>query len=229
MIRIEKYSDFMNRGVLVPIGGSETIDTLARVIELVGGVEKVLVVTAATSEKDHAKKKYGSIFTQLGCDVDFMDDQTDVDGPESLGKLDGVNMLFFTGGDQSRIGDRFFGSFFLSRVSEMLKKGLVVCGTSAGAVAMSKDMIVGGKESPRFGKGLSLIPNVILDSHFDERNRMQRLIVAVESFGGYGIGLSEDTGVVFRKGSFEVVGTGNVTLVTAEGVRVFPPGQTFSI
>jgi cyanophycinase len=221
----------MNRGVFIPIGGSETSATLAQVIESVGGVRKVLVITAATSIKEDTRNKYDVIFNNLGCEVDFIDasDREGVDSDYSISKLDGTDMIFFTGGNQSRLCDCFIGSEFLSRVNGMLRNGLVVCGTSAGAVAMSKTMIAGGKEVPRMGKGLSLIPNVILDSHFDERNRLSRLKSAVDSFGLVGIGLSEDTGVILRKDSFEVVGTGNVTLVTSEETKVMSPGQTFRI
>lgn len=221
----------MNRGVFVPIGGSETSSTLEKVIQSVGGISKVLVVTSATSMKESTRNKYDLIFKKLGCEVDFIEasDRKGVDYDESIGKLEGTNMIFFTGGDQSRLCDCFIGSEFLSRVKAMLRNGLVVCGTSAGAVAMSNTMITGGEGVPKTGKGLSLIPNVILDSHFDERKRWHRLKCAVDYLGLPGIGLSENTGVIFRNGAFEVVGTGNATIVTSDETRVMSPGQTFRI
>lgn len=221
----------MNRGVFVPIGGSETSSTLEKVIQSVGGISKVLVVTSATSMKEDTRNKYDLIFKKLGCEVDFIEasDRKGVDDDESIVKLEDTDMIFFTGGDQSRLCDCFIGSEFLSRVKVMLRNGLVVCGTSAGAVAMSNTMITGGEEVPKTDEGLSLIPNVILDSHFDERKRWTRLKYAVDYFGLPGIGLSENTGVILRKGSFEVVGAGNVTIVTSDETRVMSPGQTFRI
>jgi len=60
-----------------------------------------------------------------------------------------------------------------------------VAGTSAGATAMGRTMILGG-EGPevsaaavRTGPGLGLLPRMLIDMHFAERGRLPRLLSAV--------------------------------------------------
>jgi cyanophycinase len=91
-------------------------------------------------------------------------------------------------------------------------------------------MIEGGKETPRVGAGLSLLPNFIIDSHFEERNRIIRLKKAVDLGGTrIGLGISEDSAVIINKNSIKVIGNGNTTLVTTDGYKVLKPGETFKI
>lgn len=82
-------------------------------------------------------------------------------------------------------------------------------------------MITGGgiqeaftKGATKMGKGLGLIPNFIIDSHFIRRGRFGRLAEAVAKFPlKVGIGLAEDTGLVIKKGNkCEVIGSGMVIL-----------------
>jgi cyanophycinase len=232
MIRIQKYADFMNRGIFIPIGGAESLDTLKQVIDIIGNRINILVITIATSYKKDAEEKYTKFFNELDCNVNVLhaDNRDEVDTEESLSKLENIELVFFTGGDQSKISTCLLGTEFLTRVKKKLKKGLVVSGTSAGAVAMSSHMIEGGKETPRVGAGLSLLPNFIIDSHFEERNRMIRLKKTVDLGGTrIGLGISEDSAVVINKNTIKVIGNGNTTLITTDGHKILKPGETFKI
>jgi cyanophycinase len=232
MIRIQKYSDFMNRGIFIPIGGAESFDTLKQVIDIVGNKINVLLITMATSYKKDAEVKYTEIFGNMDCYVTILHAQNrnEVDTEENLSKLENKEIVFFCGGDQSKISECLLGTEFLTRMKKKIKKGLVISGTSAGAVAMSSHMIEGGEEIPRVGAGLSLVPNLIIDSHFDERNRMNRLKTAVNMGGSrIGLGLSEDSAVIISKNSIKVIGNGNTTIITTDGHKVLKPGETFKL
>ena len=63
--------------------------------------------------------------------------------------------------------------------------------------------------------GLSLIPEIIVDQHFHNRNRMVRLMSALASHPDrIGIGIDEDTCAMFEKdGWLHVMGKGSVTIV----------------
>jgi cyanophycinase len=83
-------------------------------------------------------------------------------------------------------------------------------------------MIAGGGsgESPNrslvdMATGLGLIPEVIVDQHFNNRNRMGRLMSAIASHPDrLGIGIDEDTCALFeRDGWLQVLGKGSVTIV----------------
>jgi cyanophycinase len=84
-------------------------------------------------------------------------------------------------------------------------------------------MILGGSEDdadgspPRTGPGLGL-PEVIVDMHFAERQRLPRLLAAArEQPSHLGVGIDEDTAILVRQGGFEVLGRGTVTIVDARG------------
>lgn len=222
----------MNRGIFVPIGGAESVDTLRQVVELVGSGINVLLITAATSYKEEAEEKYTKIFGDMNCEVYTIHAVTrdDIDTDVNLSKLDESDFVFFCGGDQSRISNCLLGSKFLTRMKKMVKHGLVVSGTSAGASVMSSHMITGGKETPSIGAGISLVPDIIIDSHFEERNRIQRLQTAVNMGGNrIGLGLSEDACAIIRTNSINIIGSGNVTLLTSDGSIVLRPGDTFKL
>ncbi len=232
MRRIQKYFDFMNRGIFVAIGGSESENTLKKLIDVVGNDINVLLITAATSYKVDAENKYVGIFSRMGCQVDCIhaENRNELDMVDNFSKLANSDVIFFCGGDQSNISSCLLGTEFLTRMKKKIKKGLVVAGTSAGAMAFSSHMIYGGKDVPNMAPGLSFTPNIIIDTHFEERNRMTRLNVAVGMGGGrLGIGISEDTAVLICGNNISVMGEGNATLVTTDGHIVLKPGDKFKI
>jgi cyanophycinase len=99
---------------------------------------------------------------------------------------------------------------------------LALAGTSAGAAVMGHHMIAGGGsgESPNrslvdMATGLGFIPEIIVDQHFHNRNRMVRLVSAIASHPDrIGIGIDEDTCAMFEKdGWMQILGKGSVTIV----------------
>jgi cyanophycinase len=98
----------------------------------------------------------------------------------------------------------------------------VIAGTSAGAAAMSGTMIAEGdasgitRASVRTGPGLEFLPGVLIDQHFAERGRVNRLLSAVALYPHeLGLGIDEDTAILTDGDRFEVLGSGAVTVVDA--------------
>jgi cyanophycinase len=63
--------------------------------------------------------------------------------------------------------------------------------------------------------GIGILPNVIVDQHFQQRNRIGRLLALVaQNPSLLGLGVDEDTaGVVSPDGVMEVLGRGSITIV----------------
>ena len=92
-----------------------------------------------------------------------------------------------------------------------MHRGGVVGGTSAGSAIASRVMISGGQKEPRLANGLDLLPNSIIDQHFSQRLRFERLASAVGSHPErVGIGIDESTGLLVGKKRAHVVGDGAV-------------------
>jgi len=162
----------------------------------------------------------------LGCkNVKVLDirSKEDSEKPASIAMIKEANCIMFSGGDQSRITDRIGGTTIHDILIQRYhyEEGFVIAGTSAGAMAMSIEMIAGGsstesfvKGAVRMYKGLGLMPNIMFDTHFIQRGRFGRIAEAIAIHPSLiGIGLAEDTGMVIKRGNeMTVIGSGMVII-----------------
>jgi cyanophycinase len=214
-------------GTLCLIGGAEdrsgTRAVLRHFLELAGGAgARVAVVATASSLGPEILQSYAEVFTELGAgDVISLrpTSRAEADDPALAGRLGDVDAVFMTGGNQLKLTAVVGGTRFGDAIRSAYQKGAVVGGTSAGASAVSEHMIAFGDEhdTPRQGvtasaAGLGLLPDVIVDQHFSQRNRYGRLLSLVaRSPRLLGLGVDEDTAAVIRGGHLlEVVGAGCV-------------------
>ena len=211
------------------IGGAEdrTGDcALLRVFaERSGGTgARIALITTASGAPDTLFAEYSAAFRRYGvpdvCEL-RLSNRDECDGEPTLTGLAWATGVFFTGGDQSRLGP-LAGSRANLLLRDRLAAGpLVVAGTSAGATALGQEMILGdGADQPRTGLGLGLLPEAVVDMHFTQRRRLPRLVTAVRQRPSLlGIGIDEGTAILVRRGRFEVLGNGTVTTVEARGKR----------
>jgi cyanophycinase len=224
--------------VLVMGGGEDSsaaspaIRTLVELAAATGNPHIVLITTA-TRYPHAAYTKYEDLFLRHGMTrLTSVRPITasDADDRRTLSALERATAVLFTGGDQARIGTLVGTRSNVLLASRLADDGLVIAGTSAGATAMGRTMIVGGggysvtREAVRTRPGLTLLPDVVVDMHFTERGRFQRLLsaVAVEP-ANLGVGVDEDTAVLVKDHVFEVLGSGAVTVLDAGEARVVCP------
>ncbi len=228
-------------GTLIPIGGNEDKGTetseqyhlefiqesiLARVVRESGGTDaKIVIIPTASSIPEEVSENYIHAFGKLGCNnLHIMDIRAKKQSelPENLEIMEQAQCVMFSGGNQSKITRHIKGSRLHKIMLKRYRKdSLVIAGTSAGAMCMSKEMIAGGssreafvKGAVKMDKGLGFIPKLTIDSHFIRRGRFGRLAEAVAIYPKMiGIGLAEDTGLVIKEGQiFEVIGSGMVII-----------------
>jgi len=186
---------------------------------------RIEVITSASQIPDIVGKNYQESFMTLGMEnVGVLDirDRKDADKSSTLDRINNSDIILFSGGNQSKISqflkDTLTHEIICKRYQE---ENFTIAGTSAGAVAMSEEMISGGrngniirKSDLKMGKGLGLMKEVIFDSHFIKRHRFGRLAEAVALHPDkLGVGLGEDTGVIIRDGNIlDIVGSGIVVI-----------------
>jgi cyanophycinase len=222
---------------LLIIGGAEDrccgSGLLERFVELCGGDKaRIVLVTTATEVPEEVLADYERVFRKLGADHVselWLRGRGDADADDAVSLLSAATGVFFSGGDQAKLRT-LVGSRTNDVISARLSDGLVVAGTSAGATAMGRTMILGGAGSDvsaasvRTAPGLGLVPHALIDMHFAERGRLPRLLSAVALDPEHlGVGLDENTGVLIEGDGFEVIGTGVTTVVDAEGATVVHP------
>jgi cyanophycinase len=217
-------------GHLLIIGGAEDKlrqrQILSRFVSLAGGPEaKVAVVSTASSLGDEATELYRSLFRSLGIpDVRGLRPLTreDANDPASRDAVADATGIFMTGGNQLRLSSVIGGTLLGRAIVERHRHGVIVAGTSAGASAISTHMVAFGtsgttpkQRMTQMSAGLGLLPGVIIDQHFEQRNRIGRLLALVAGSPSLlGIGIDEDTALlVSPSGVGEVLGKGSVTIL----------------
>ncbi len=152
-------------------------------------------------------------------------------------------VFFFTGGDQLRITSLMGGTQCQQIIQKRYEMGMVICGTSAGASAMSETMITSGKDDDapkkctlKMAPGLGFLKGVIIDQHFAQRGRIGRLLIAIaQNPHMIGIGIDEDTGIIVMPNAIlEVIGSNGVTILdgidcTMTNVSELEPDQVLGI
>jgi len=226
------FVDHSRHSRLLVIGGAERsgpggTEILRRFVDLAGGAAAELIVIAtASAEPAVLEAEYTALFTSLGAGraralrLENRNQANEAATVEALATATGV---FFTGGDQVRITTVLGGTRADSALQRLVRAGTVVLGgTSAGAAMMSGTMIIGGdgpgvtRAGVRTGPGLEFLPGVLIDMHFAERGRLNRLLSAVARYPHeLGLGIDENTAILAEGDSFEVLGTGAVTVVDA--------------
>ncbi len=220
----------MSRGALFLVGGNdgrnEDRALIDRFVKICGGASaRVLVITSASLTPDRHFREYSEAFQGLGVrevSIFHAEKRAASDDPALLSSLDRADGVYFSGGGQRRLVSAMGGTQFDERLHQRYGEGLHVGATSAGASAMSSVMIAqGGRRKSNqhstveLSTGFGLLPEIIVDQHFQQRERFQRLIAAVLlNPAMLGFGLDERTAVEIDSfGHAEVFGTGALTVV----------------
>ena len=194
-----------------------------------GGNEAVIaIIPSASREPVLIGQRYQQIFEEMGTkSIHILDirDRAQGESPEFQAVIEDCTGIFMTGGDQLRLCGLLSDTPLMNRIRQRAKSGEIsLAGTSAGAAVMGHHMIAGGSsgEWPNralvdMAMGLGIFPEIIVDQHFHNRNRMARLLSA---FAGHterlAIGIDEDTCALFEQdGLIQVIGQGTVTIVDA--------------
>ncbi len=216
-------------GPIMAIGGAEDkFDDkviLSTFVQLAGGREAKIAIVPTASSIESAGERYKALFLGLGANeaqVVYLADCADADGDAPIELMQDATGIFLTGGNQMRLSSIVGGTRAMQIVRQRNAEGAIVAGTSAGASILSSHMVAFGASGPTPRQrmattvaGFGLVPDVIVDQHFRQRDRIGRLLALVAANPSLlGMGIDEDTAVLFdHDGSVEVVGRNSITIV----------------
>ncbi|MGI8498161.1 MAG: cyanophycinase [Gemmatimonadaceae bacterium] len=222
-------------GTLVLIGGAcdPRGPAFGAFLDLTGARDggRIVGFTTASADPTGAALQWKNDFQTAGARnvelpiVDRRDRAQDTRIADMVMKARGI---FLGGGDQVVLVATLGGSRVGRAIREAFFRGAVVCGTSAGAAALSETVLAGGEMDENgepvelhTGPGLGLLDfSSVIDTHFSKRGRLQRLFRHVaENPELLGLGIDEDTALVVRGALADVVGRGSVIYVDGRGVR----------
>lgn len=238
-------------------------EILQHFVEMAGGKRaRIVVCGAALDDPEPTLREYQTAFEGIGAAEVYLEPYPDrPTGEEKQALLEATERataIYFTGGDQLQITSLVAGTEFGDCIRRRLPEGMVIGGTSAGAAAMSNTMLIGGAKEGSVRRadittapGLGYWREVTIDTHFNQRGRVHRLMALfAQNPGVLGIGLDENTGIDVVPGSeFTVYGTGAVMVfdgrvthtnaadvgdeeilaVTDSWVHVLPAGYRFNL
>jgi cyanophycinase len=220
-------------GSLVLVGGGGLPDSIRqRFLQLAGGPAARLVIIPSASALPDAPAQSLAFWQSAPVQsvrVLHTACRDEADDPHFSALLRDATGVWLSGGDQTRLTAIYGGTAVERELGNLLRRGGVVGGTSAGASVVSAVMMAGPGPA---GRGFGLLPDTIVDQHFSNRGRLPRLLALLRRHPGQvGLGIDEQTAVVIRGGEVSVLGKATVTVASADprpSVQVYRAGSRFA-
>lgn len=230
------------KGSLVIIGGGTVVPEIwDRFIDLAGGRDaRIVVITNASGEDDFHSPAIAELQRRLGADrVTPMNlkDIVEANNPALIAPIAKATGIYFSGGRQWRISEVYLNTLAHQAMWDLLGRGGVIAGSSAGASIQGSLLWRGDTAGPDIlvgdhTQGLGFMKYCAIDQHILVRNRQHDLrdfINAAPMF--IGIGLDESTAIEVHGDTFTVVGKSYVAVhfKGQDDFRFLYAGQKFDL
>ncbi len=233
------------KGTLVIVGGGSMEGTgiVEKFIQLAGGVDKkfVIIPTAGGNRGDDgAVRKYDepqivASWAKRGIKNVRMlhtHDPKVADTDAFVAELQTADAVWFNGGRQWNIVDSYANTKALEGFRNVLARGGVIGGSSAGATIQGEYLVRGDTSGPNVmmteeathQEAFKFLRRSAIDQHINTRNRWDDLIPVIRKFPALlGIGLSEGTAIIVTGDRFEVLGKWKVAV--HDNTRLYQPWE----
>jgi len=223
----DKKSSFAGpeKGTLIIVGGGRVgADIWARFIELAGGSNASIVVIPTAGEDsaiNSGKSFEKDLLQNLGVQnvvVLHTRDPKIANTEAFIAPIKKATGIWFAGGRQWKLADAYLNTLAHKAFNDLLNRGGVIAGTSAGASIQASFLLRGDtkgntKLEGDHLQGLDFIHNVAIDQHILRRNRQFDLVDVIKAHPNLlGIGIDESTAIVVQKNTFEVIGNSYVAI-----------------
>ena len=182
---------------------------------------KIVVVPTAGAEDSYDKSARAiKMFKKAGgTNVHLLHtrDPKEADTEEFVSVLKAARAVWFAGGRQWRLVDSYLGTKTEAAFHDVLKRGGVIGGSSAGATIQGSYLVRGAPEgnhimmSPGHEVGFGFLRNSAIDQHLIARKRQNDLLPVIRSHPHLlGVGIDEATALVVQGRIAEVIGNSKV-------------------
>ena len=222
-----------NGTLLIVGGGGMPRGLMSRFVELAGGNEDARLVYVPCLEEVDASGDQGTVQSWKRMGVKHATSihtkerrQANTDD-EFLLPLKDATGIWFGGGRQWNLADSYYGTRAHQLMKEVLHRGGVIGGSSAGASIQARYLAratpIGNASimAPGYERGgLGFIGGVAIDQHFSQRGRQKDMTQLISRHPQLlGIGLDEATAIVVQKSKAEVIGQGKVFFYDSQRPR----------
>jgi cyanophycinase len=216
-----------NKGAVIAMGGGNGTPEIFEKWRSLGGGSNahVVLIPTANNPGDDIAPVISGLKQLFGVqDVSVLDtkDRTKANSAEFVAPLKNATFVFIDGGRQWRLVDAYLGTRVERELRNVLKRGGVIAGSSAGASILASYLVRGDPSSADImmakghEQGFGFVPNSAIDQHVSERHREHDLEAVVAAHPKIlGIGIDPNTIIVLQGNQFEVIGNGKVTITEA--------------
>ena len=207
-------------GALVIVGGGGMPQEIAeRFVKLGGGAEGRFVVLPTAMDPIPPGDAAGFLkrFGAQQVDVVTARTQAELEAPETLALFERATGIWFGGGRQWRFVDAYEGTKVLPALHQVLARGGVIGGSSAGATIQGDYLVRGAPAGPQvmmsegYERGFNFLPGTAIDQHFTQRKRFPDMTALMQAYPQYlGIGIDEATALIVQGSTAEILGRGQV-------------------
>jgi len=235
-------------GALVIVGGAMRDPAIIeRFLDLAGGPDVPIVVIPTAGSGDHYDQYWRGLrqFKEAGATnltVLHTKDREVANSDEFVQPIKDARGVWFSGGRQWRLADSYLHTKTHEALWDLLNRGGVIGGSSAGATIQGLYLARGDTKNNTImmgdhEEGLGFLKNVTIDQHLLKRNRHFDLIEIIKAKPDLlGIGLDENTAIVVQGDRFEVMGQSYVAIydhhsqIDSGGQFYFlAPGDSFNL
>jgi cyanophycinase len=193
--------------VMVVGGGAQGPEVYAKFIELAGGPDAIIidVPTAGGDSIDVATA--GRAWKNAGAKNVVIVHTTDrkvADADSFVAKISKAGGVWFDGGRHYRLVDSYLGTKTQKAFEQVLARGGVIGGSSAGASILGDYLVRGAPSNdnrifnhPKYLKGFAYLRGVAIDQHVVARERLPDMFDSLTSHRSDLLGISEDEGTVW--------------------------------
>lgn len=204
-------------------GGGMGLDVWKRFIELAGGADSLIVVIPTALEdpvpddpgEAKALKKAGA----KNVKVLHTRNRAEANKPEFAAPLKAARGVWFSGGRQWRFVDAYEGTLTEKGFHDVLARGGVIGGSSAGASIQTEYMPRGDPLgnlniiADGYERGFGFLKGAAVDQHFFARKREKDMTELMRTYPQLlGIGIDESTTIIVQGTVLEVVGKSKVAV-----------------
>ena len=211
------------KGALVIVGGAmKDTAIINRFIALAGGIDApMIVIPTASGEKEIDLTKAGAVLTSAGArnvTVLHTYDQKIANTEAFVAPLRKARGVWYNGGRQWHLVDAYAGTLTEKEIANVLSRGGVIGGSSAGATIQGSYLVRGDTKANTIMMGdhevgFAYLKNSAIDQHLLVRNRQNDLPEVITKYPHLlGIGLDENTAIVVKGNEFEVIGQSFVAI-----------------
>jgi cyanophycinase len=213
----------VEKGSLVIVGGGRMPpEVQSKFIDLAGGPTAKIVVVPSADERattDVGDVRWLEKAGAKNVEVVHPKNRDEANSDEFVAKLRDAAGVWFGGGRQWRLVDAFEGTKTYEAFHDVLARGGVIGGSSAGATIQG-DYLVRGSPlgntvmmAEGYERGFGFLGGTAIDQHFTQRKRQPDMESLKRTFPQLlGLGLDEGTAVVVRGTKLEVLGDATVSI-----------------